>query len=94
MVGLFNSIGELVHEDKIILGAEESAEPKIKDHYSEKDGILASLPATKAVAARGTSLNWTEGPCIRTPRWILQIESESLTDWEVPLEQSRKYLLG
>jgi alpha-D-glucose phosphate-specific phosphoglucomutase len=52
----FKYIGELINEDKIILGGEESAGLSIKGHYPEKDGILACLLAAEAVAARGTSL--------------------------------------
>jgi phosphomannomutase len=50
-------IGELINEDKIVLGGEESAGLSIKGHYPEKDGILACLLATEAVAARSASLN-------------------------------------
>ena len=52
----FKFIGELINEDKIILGGEESAGLSIKGHYPEKDGILACLLAAEAVAARGESL--------------------------------------
>ncbi|HEV7843093.1 MAG TPA: hypothetical protein VGO69_05315, partial [Pyrinomonadaceae bacterium] len=53
----FKFIGELINEDKIILGGEESAGLSIKGHYPEKDGILACLLAAEAVATRGTSLS-------------------------------------
>ena len=52
----FKYIGELINEDKIILGGEESAGLSIKGHFPEKDGILACLLAAEAVAARGKSL--------------------------------------
>ncbi|MEJ7861435.1 MAG: phosphoglucomutase/phosphomannomutase family protein [Pyrinomonadaceae bacterium] len=52
----FKYIGELINEDKIILGGEESAGLSIKGHYPEKDGILACLLAAEAVAVRGKSL--------------------------------------
>ncbi|MGH9942928.1 MAG: phosphoglucomutase/phosphomannomutase family protein, partial [Pyrinomonadaceae bacterium] len=52
----FKFIGELINEDKIILGGEESAGLSIRGHYPEKDGILACLLAAEAVAARGASL--------------------------------------
>lgn len=52
----FKFLGELINEDKIILGGEESAGLSIKGHYPEKDGILAGLLAAEAVAARGESL--------------------------------------
>jgi alpha-D-glucose phosphate-specific phosphoglucomutase len=52
----FKYIGELINEDKIILGGEESAGLSIKGHYPEKDGLLACLLAAEAVAAHGASL--------------------------------------
>ena len=52
----FKYIGELINEDKIILGGEESAGLSIKGHYPEKDGLLACLLAAEAVAARRASL--------------------------------------
>ncbi|HVF50186.1 MAG TPA: phosphoglucomutase/phosphomannomutase family protein [Pyrinomonadaceae bacterium] len=52
----FKFIGELILEDKIILGGEESAGLSMRGHYPEKDGILACLLAAEAVAARGASL--------------------------------------
>jgi phosphoglucomutase len=52
----FKYLGELIDEDKIILGGEESAGLSIRGHYPEKDGILACLLAAEAVAARGTGL--------------------------------------
>ena len=50
------SLGELINENKIVIGGEGSAGLSIKGHYSEKDGILACLLAAEAVAARGASL--------------------------------------
>jgi phosphoglucomutase len=52
----FKYIGELINENRIILGGEESAGLSIKGHYPEKDGILACLLAAEAVAARGATL--------------------------------------
>ena len=52
----FKYIGELINEDKIVIGGEESAGLSIKGHYPEKDGILACLLAAEAVAARSKSL--------------------------------------
>jgi phosphoglucomutase len=52
----FKYIGELINENKIVIGGEESAGLSIQGHYPEKDGILACLLAAEAVAARGTSL--------------------------------------
>ncbi|MEP6820119.1 MAG: phosphoglucomutase/phosphomannomutase family protein [bacterium] len=53
----FKYIGELINENKIVIGGEESAGLSIKGHYPEKDGILACLLAAEAVAARGASLS-------------------------------------
>ena len=50
------SFGELINENKIVIGGEESAGLSIKGHYPEKDGILPCLLAAEAVAARGASL--------------------------------------
>jgi len=52
----FKYIGELINENKIVIGGEESAGLSIKGHYPEKDGILACLLAAEAVAARCASL--------------------------------------
>jgi phosphoglucomutase len=52
----FKFIGELINQDKIILGGEESAGLSIKGHYPEKDGILACLLAAEAVSVRQASL--------------------------------------
>jgi phosphoglucomutase len=52
----FKFIGELINEDKIILGGEASAGLSIKGHHPEKDGILACLLAAEAIAPRGESL--------------------------------------
>jgi len=52
----FKFIGELVNQDKIIMGGEESAGLTVKGHFPEKDGILACLLVTEMVASRGASL--------------------------------------
>lgn len=52
----FKYIGELINNDEIILGGEESAGLSIRGHFPEKDGILACLLAAEAVAERQTSL--------------------------------------
>ncbi|HSN68007.1 MAG TPA: hypothetical protein VLV48_02100, partial [Thermoanaerobaculia bacterium] len=46
----FKYIGELILEDKIALGGEESAGLSIRDHVPEKDGILACLLVTEMLA--------------------------------------------
>jgi len=52
----FKYIGELIKEDKIVLGGEESAGLTIRGHVPEKDGILACLLVAEAVARRGLSV--------------------------------------
>ncbi len=49
----FKYIGELITQDKVVLGGEESAGLSVKDHVPEKDGILACLLAAELVASRG-----------------------------------------
>jgi alpha-D-glucose phosphate-specific phosphoglucomutase len=52
----FKYIGQLIREDKIALGGEESAGLTIRGHVPEKDGILACLLVAEMVTARGASL--------------------------------------
>jgi phosphoglucomutase len=52
----FKYIGQLIREDKIALGGEESAGLTIRGHVPEKDGILAGLLVAEMLAARGASI--------------------------------------
>jgi len=52
----FKYIGELIQQDKIAIGGEESAGLSIRHHVPEKDGVLAGLLCCEMVARRGTSL--------------------------------------
>src|SRR5215472_4351288 len=52
----FKYIGELIMQDKIVIGGEESAGLSIRHHVPEKDGILAGLLCCEAVAKRGKTL--------------------------------------
>jgi phosphomannomutase len=52
----FKYIGELIEQDKIAMGGEESAGLSIRGHVPEKDGILACLLVAEMIAARGASL--------------------------------------
>ncbi len=52
----FKYIGELIIEDKIAIGGEESAGLTIRGHVPEKDGIIAGLLVAEMVASRGKSL--------------------------------------
>jgi alpha-D-glucose phosphate-specific phosphoglucomutase len=52
----FKYIGELISQDKIIIGGEESAGLTIRGHVPEKDGILACFLVAEMVAREGRSL--------------------------------------
>lgn len=52
----FKYIGELIMQDKIAIGGEESAGLSIRHHVPEKDGLLAGLLCCESVARRGKSL--------------------------------------
>jgi len=52
----FKYIGELIMQDKIAIGGEESAGLSIRHHVPEKDGVLAGLLCCESVARRGKSL--------------------------------------
>jgi phosphoglucomutase len=52
----FKYIGELIQQDKIAMGGEESAGLSIRGHVPEKDGILACLLVAEMIATRRASL--------------------------------------
>lgn len=52
----FKYIGELINQDAIAIGGEESAGLTIRGHVPEKDGVLAGLLVAEMVAVRGKSL--------------------------------------
>ena len=52
----FKYIGELIKQDKILIGGEESAGLSIRKHVPEKDGVLAGLLCAEMVARRNRSL--------------------------------------
>jgi len=52
----FKYIGELIKQDKIAIGGEESAGLSIRNHVPEKDGVLAGLLCCEAVARRNKPL--------------------------------------
>jgi phosphomannomutase len=52
----FKYIGELIKENKITLGGEESAGLSVYGHVPEKDGILACLLVAEMIATKGKSL--------------------------------------
>ncbi|HEY4050019.1 MAG TPA: phosphoglucomutase/phosphomannomutase family protein [Acidobacteriaceae bacterium] len=52
----FKYIGELINQDAIAIGGEESAGLTIRGHVPEKDGVLAGLLVAEMLASRGSSL--------------------------------------
>lgn len=52
----FKYIGELIKQDRIAIGGEESAGLSIRHHVPEKDGILAGLLCCEMMARRGKAL--------------------------------------
>jgi phosphoglucomutase len=52
----FKYIGELISQDKIVIGGEESAGLTIKGHVPEKDGILACFLVAEMVAHEGKTV--------------------------------------
>jgi len=52
----FKYIGELISQDKLVIGGEESAGLTIKGHVPEKDGILACFLVAEMVAREGKSV--------------------------------------
>src|SRR6267142_1093808 len=53
----FKYIGQLIRDDKIALGGEESSGLTIRGHVPEKDGILACLLVAEMIAARNASIS-------------------------------------
>ena len=52
----FKYVGELIKQDKIAIGGEESAGLSIRHHVPEKDGVIAGLLCCEAVACRKRSI--------------------------------------
>ncbi len=52
----FKYIGELICQDKLVIGGEESAGLTIKGHVPEKDGILACFLVAEMVAREGKTV--------------------------------------
>ncbi|MFC1854916.1 phosphoglucomutase/phosphomannomutase family protein [Thermodesulfobacteriota bacterium] len=52
----FKYIGELIAQDKLVIGGEESAGLTIRGHVPEKDGVLACLLVAEMVANKKKSL--------------------------------------
>jgi phosphoglucomutase len=76
----FKYIGELIMQDKIAIGGEESAGLSIRHHVPEKDGVLAGLLCCEMVAKRGKSLGeQLKGLCNQVGSYYPQRENFRLT---------------
>ncbi len=82
----FKYIGELISEDKLVIGGEESAGLTIKGHVPEKDGILACLLVAEMVAREGKSVAemldnlYSEVGTVLTRRVNIHLEGSGLKD--------------
>lgn len=82
----FKYIGELISEDKLIVGGEESAGLTIKGHVPEKDGILACLLVAEMVAREGKSVTemlnnlYSRVGTVLTRRVNIHLEGSGLKD--------------
>ena len=78
----FKYIGELISQDKLVIGGEESAGLTIKGHVPEKDGILACFLVAEMVAREGKSVRqllgrlYGEVGCFITRRDNLKLSPE------------------
>lgn len=76
----FKYIGELISQNKIIIGGEESAGLSIKGHVPEKDGILACFLVAEMVAREGKSVKQLlEDLYARVGRYITKRENIALS---------------
>jgi phosphomannomutase len=76
----FKYIGELISQDRIIIGGEESAGLSIKGHVPEKDGILACFLVAEMVAREGLPVKkLLERLYDQVGRYITKRENISLT---------------
>jgi phosphomannomutase len=80
----FKFIGELIEQDRIILGGEESAGMTIRGHVPEKDGILACLLTAEMVASRQAPLRRQIDDLFR------KVGSYYPGRWNVPVTETLK----
>ncbi len=96
----FKYLGELIKQDKIVLGGEESAGMSIRGHLPEKDGILACLLVAEMLAKRGATLKQQiealfkkVGPCY-TVRVNLALAPDAAKRLASKLKQDYKTFAG
>ncbi len=80
----FKYIGELIEQDKLLVGGEESAGLTIRHHVPEKDGILACLLTAEMVATRRQTL------AEQLDALFLKVGRYCPGRWNVPLTETIK----
>src|ERR1041385_221923 len=96
----FKYIGELIKQDKIAIGGEESAGLSIRHHVPEKDGIIAGLLCCEAVAKRGKSLGqqlkelFAEVGSFYSLRENFHLTSQAMEKFTVKLRKEPNELMG
>ena len=96
----FKYIGELITQDKIVIGGEESAGLTIKGHVPEKDGILACLLVTEMVAREGKSVKellydlYRDVGTIVTKRENIRLTFEQEEDFKKKLDSTPESFSG
>jgi phosphoglucomutase len=80
----FKYIGEMIEQDVLLAGGEESAGLTIRHHVPEKDGILACLLAAEMVAARRQTLSE------QLNELFLKVGAYYPGRWNVPLTETIK----
>jgi len=96
----FKYIGELIKQDKIAIGGEESAGLSIRHHVPEKDGVLAGLLCCEMVAKRGKSLGqqlkelFAEVGSFYSLRENFHLTSQAMEKFTVKLRKEPNELMG
>ncbi|HUP64606.1 MAG TPA: phosphoglucomutase/phosphomannomutase family protein [Thermoanaerobaculia bacterium] len=96
----FKYIGELILEDRIAIGGEESAGLSIRDHLPEKDGILACLLVAEMVARTGKRLDvliqdmYAEFGCFLTKRLDIKMTPQVQEQLAARLENPPTHIDG
>lgn len=78
----FKYIGELISQDKIVIGGEESAGLSVRGHIPEKDGILACFLVAEMVGREGKTIRqllenlYSQVGCYLTKRDNLKLSAE------------------
>jgi phosphoglucomutase len=86
----FKYIGELISQNKIIIGGEESAGLSLRGHVPEKDGILACFLVAEMVAREGMPVRkLLERLYERVGRYVTRRENLHLTPEQEDLFSAR-----